>query len=86
MSKLWYPVIDYEKCEECGACSDKCSHGVYDKTKAPTPVVIYTEGCVEGCHGCGKLCPSGAICYVGENMKKSNDCGCSCNCSDEKCC
>ncbi|MFA6309480.1 MAG: 4Fe-4S binding protein [Clostridia bacterium] len=23
MSKIWYPVIDYEKCTECGACGDE---------------------------------------------------------------
>lgn len=79
MSKLWYPVIDYAKCSDCGTCVTMCSHGVYDKTRAPSPVVVFTEGCVQGCKGCGTKCPVGAIEYVGDFTKKS-DCG------GEKCC
>ena len=66
MSKNWYPVIDYNECGECGACVDKCMHDVYDKLKAPSPVVIFPEGCIEGCKGCGDLCPNSAIQYVGD--------------------
>jgi ferredoxin len=29
---------DYLSCKECGACIAKCSHGVYDSAKAPTPL------------------------------------------------
>ncbi len=67
MSKNWYPVIDYLECAECGVCINKCAHGVYNKEKAPTPLIINTDGCIEGCHGCGNICPNGAIQYVGEN-------------------
>lgn len=66
MSKTWYPMINYEKCTECGTCTAKCKHGVYDKAKAPRPVVVYPEGCVEGCTGCGSICPNGAIEYFGD--------------------
>ncbi|NLI92555.1 MAG: 4Fe-4S binding protein [Peptococcaceae bacterium] len=80
MSKKWYPVINYENCIECGACVDKCSHGVYEKGMNK-PNVIYTDGCVEGCRGCQKLCPVDAIEYVGDTGSDSGcDCGCSCNC------
>ncbi len=78
MSKTWYPAIDYEKCAECGICTDKCKHGVYDLRKAPTPVVVYPEGCIQGCHGCGNLCPNGAISYVGEMKGNAAECACSC--------
>lgn len=67
MTKKWYPVIDYTVCIECGACITKCNHGVYDKTKAPGPVVINHESCIDHCHGCGNLCPTGAITYVGDD-------------------
>ncbi len=67
MAKLWYPVIDYLKCEECGSCLKKCTHGVYDQSKAPSPVVINPDGCIDHCHGCGNLCPQGAITYVGDD-------------------
>lgn len=77
MSKTWYPVIDYEKCLECGICTQFCKHGVYDKTKAPTPVVCYPFGCIQGCHGCGNKCPQHAIQYVGDNTN-NNSGGCCC--------
>jgi NAD-dependent dihydropyrimidine dehydrogenase PreA subunit len=67
MAKNRYPVIDYMECAECGACVKKCSHGVYDKSKAPSPLVVTPENCVDHCHGCGNLCPNGAITYVGED-------------------
>ena len=75
MSKKWYPVINFENCIECGACVDKCTHGVYEKG-ANKPNVIYPEGCIEGCHGCQNLCPPNAIEYVGDNGT-----GLVCNCS-----
>jgi len=79
MSKNWYPVIDYTECTECGSCTDKCEHGVYDKLKAPTPFVVYPEGCIEGCKGCGDLCPNDAILYVGDvQNNKGCDCGGDC--------
>jgi NAD-dependent dihydropyrimidine dehydrogenase PreA subunit len=86
MSKTWYPVIDYEKCIECGTCTNKCKHGVYDLKKVPTPVVVKPEGCIQGCHGCGNLCPSKAIEYVGDQKQGSADCECSCKVVNKGCC
>jgi NAD-dependent dihydropyrimidine dehydrogenase PreA subunit len=79
MSKTWYPVINHELCKECGKCVEKCEHGVYNKSKAPRPVVVFPEGCIQGCHGCGKLCQSSAIEYVGD-VSKTNGAGCGCGC------
>ncbi len=90
MAKTWYPVIDYMLCEECGICNDFCRHDVYDRAKAPSPVVTNPDGCIENCHGCGNLCPAGAITYVGENTnwtppfgEASDDaiCGCGEGCA-----
>lgn len=78
MSKCWYPVINYELCTECGACIEKCSHGVY-KQGSKRPVVSFPEGCIEGCHGCGNLCPVGAIDYVGKSNCGDNSCSCGCS-------
>lgn len=86
MSKTWYPVIDYEKCVECGACTNKCPHGVFDMKKAPTPVVIIPKNCIHGCHGCRNLCPSEAITYVGDQGQKGSNCGCSCGDGKGGCC
>ena len=67
MAKMWYPVIDILECAECGTCVGKCPHGVYDKEKAPVPVFFHPENCIDHCHGCGNLCPHGAITYVGDD-------------------
>lgn len=67
MAKKWYPVVDILSCMECGTCVNFCSHGVYEKEKAPSPVVVNPDGCVDHCHGCGNKCPVGAITYVGDN-------------------
>lgn len=89
MAKMWYPVIDYVACLECGACVEKCPHGVYNKEKSPSPIVVNPDNCINKCHGCGNLCPVGAITYVGDdtgwtapNGEKidNEDCGCGCSC------
>lgn len=93
MAKKWYPVIDILTCEECSACIAKCSHGVYDKSKSPVPVVVNPDNCIDHCHGCGNLCPVGAISYVGDDtgwvapalqdQTTKTEEGCCC-CSEDK--
>lgn len=97
MTKVWYPVIDYMVCTECGTCVTECPHGVYDIKKAPSPVVKNPEACIEHCHDCGNRCPVGAITYVGEDTEwtppninqtkeaKEESC-CSCNDGSSSCC
>lgn len=84
MSKNWYPTIDYDSCAECGACVEKCSHGVYDESKSPHPVVINPDNCIEGCTGCGSLCPADAIEYFGSDSDIQSA-GCGCCCSGDDC-
>ena len=90
MAKTWYPVIDYTLCAECGSCVKKCTHGVYDTAKAPSPVVTNPDGCVDQCHGCGALCPTGAITYVGDNTgwtpPNGKPAACDCGCGGGACC
>jgi len=91
MAEKWYPVIDYTACTECGTCVGFCAHGVYDKAKAPVPVVINPAGCIDRCHGCGGLCPQGAITYVGDNTgwvpphgpAQAEAPACSCGCGTQ---
>lgn len=90
MAKDWYPVVDYVTCIECGTCVSKCPHGVFDKAKAPSPVVLNPAKCIDHCHGCGNKCPVGAITYVGddtgwtppngENIEEGDGCCCGGNC------
>lgn len=94
MAKTWYPVVDYMTCIECGSCVLKCPHDVYDKAKAPSPVVVLPDACVDHCHGCGNRCPVGAITYVGDdtgwtppNGKQEEEptaCACGCGEASEK--
>ena len=78
MSKTWYPTINLEKCSECLVCVNFCKKGVYDKSTS-RPVVINPEGCVHGCKGCSKQCPTGAIEYVGDSAdNRGSSSGCSC--------
>jgi NAD-dependent dihydropyrimidine dehydrogenase PreA subunit len=67
MAKTWYPVVDYLECVECGTCVQFCPHGVYDTSKAPSPLVVQPDNCVDRCHGCGNRCPQGAITYAGDD-------------------
>lgn len=86
MAKAWYPMINYELCAECGTCVDKCTHSVYNKEKHPRPVVIFPEGCVQGCKGCGSICPSGAIEYFGDTTVPAGEaCDCGCSCDNDRC-
>lgn len=93
MAKMWYPVIDIPECAECGTCVGKCPHGVYDREMAPVPVVLHPENCIDHCHGCGNVCPQGAITYVGDDTgwkpphgekQESNEDMCCCGKSDSK--
>lgn len=94
MADKWYPVIDYIACTECGSCVSMCSRGVYDKEKAPSPIVVKPMACIDHCHLCGSSCPHGAITYVGDDTgwlpphgkqddsKSCCECGCGCDCEE----
>lgn len=43
MAQKWYPVIDYVSCIECGTCSAKCPHGVYDSAKEAVIEYLYLD-------------------------------------------
>jgi NAD-dependent dihydropyrimidine dehydrogenase PreA subunit len=89
MSKTWYPMINYERCTGCGACYEKCPHGVY-AWREGLPRVVNPEGCIQGCTGCGALCPREAIEYFGDTESAGGNaaCGCEndCGCHDQECC
>jgi len=83
MAENWYPVINIKTCIECGKCIEKCAHEVYNQNSSPKPEVINLNGCVDHCHGCGELCPTGSITYFGEDTgwtppKAATDAGCGC--------
>lgn len=78
MAKNWYPIVDLEKCIECGECTAHCKKGVYDKTVMP-PKVIAPDNCSFMCECCSGLCPTEAITYYSEptlfTISRSGGCG-----------
>lgn len=58
----WYPVLDKEKCTECGKCHDFCLFGVYSienkRVKVSQP-----QNCKNNCPACARMCPSKAIIF-----------------------
>ena len=58
----WYPVLDKERCIECGKCHDFCLFGVYTvenkKVKVTNP-----QNCKNNCPACARMCPSKAIVF-----------------------
>ena len=58
----WYPVIDKERCTECGRCYDFCLFGVYTIEKGVVKV-IQPQNCKNNCPACARMCPNKAIIF-----------------------
>ena len=58
----WFPVLDKEKCVECGRCLDFCLFGVYAIENKKVKVVK-PQNCKNNCPACARMCPSGAIIF-----------------------
>ena len=58
----WFPVIDRERCNNCGKCHDFCLFGVYSFEN--TKIVIKNPGnCKNNCPACARVCPQKAIIF-----------------------
>lgn len=62
MLEKWYPVINTEKCTNCGECVTLCNSGVLEVIGGKV-IVKYPEDCVWECTKCGDKCPEGSIQY-----------------------
>ena len=58
----WYPVLDKDKCIECGKCHDFCLFGVYTVENKRVKV-IQPQNCKNNCPACARMCPSKAIIF-----------------------
>lgn len=59
---VWHPLINKEKCRNCGICYDFCPKGVF-ANKGGEIVVETPYQCVDKCHGCEWRCSYGAISF-----------------------
>lgn len=59
----WYPLVDYERCTDCGQCADFCLFGVYEKDENGKVEVVNPHGCKDLCPACARICPATALVF-----------------------
>lgn len=59
----WYPVVDKERCNDCGQCLQFCLFGVYTRDEAGRVLATNPDACKTGCPACSRICPQGAIMF-----------------------
>ena len=58
----WFPVIDRERCNNCGKCHDFCLFGVYSREDRKI-LVKNPLNCKNNCPACARVCPQKAIIF-----------------------
>ena len=59
----WFPVIDYDRCENCKQCLNFCLFSVYELSQDEQVQVTNPAGCKTNCPACARLCPHKAIIF-----------------------
>ena len=59
----WFPVIDYDRCENCKQCLSFCLFGVFAIGDDGRVEVRNPDHCKTGCPACARVCPSVAIMF-----------------------
>ncbi len=59
----WHPVVDKDRCDDCGQCLQFCLFGVYTRDEAQHVVITNPDSCKTGCPACSRICPQGAIIF-----------------------
>ncbi len=59
----WFPVIDYDRCSNCGQCLSFCLFGVYSRSPDGNVVVTNPRACKTNCPACARICPQVAIMF-----------------------
>lgn len=58
----WYPVLDKDRCTDCGHCLQFCLFGVYATVQGKV-TAVHPQLCKSGCPACGRICPQSAIMF-----------------------
>jgi NAD-dependent dihydropyrimidine dehydrogenase PreA subunit len=59
----WYPVVDYDRCQNCLDCLNFCLFGVFGVDASGRLLVEQPDACRDGCPACSRVCPSRAIMF-----------------------
>lgn len=59
----WYPVIDYDRCQDCKQCLEFCLFGTYAVADDGKVRVAAPEACKLNCPACARVCPASAIVF-----------------------
>lgn len=61
--KAWFPVIDRERCVNCGKCLDFCLFGVYEFDAEKRVQAANPANCKNNCPACARVCPREAVIF-----------------------
>jgi len=64
VANRWYPIIDLERCINCGHCREFCIFGVYTLDGEGQVIAAEPDNCKPGCPACARICPQSAIMFA----------------------
>jgi len=59
----WFPVIDYQRCNDCRQCLNFCLFDVFGVSQGGQIEVQRPQNCKTNCPACARVCPQGAIIF-----------------------
>ena len=59
----WFPVLDYDRCVDCGQCASFCLFGVFETGGDGKVRVAAPDRCKTNCPACARMCPKVAVIF-----------------------